>query len=183
MNKTLWIVLAAIVIFVGGYAFIRNSQTATKEEAMFGEEKMVREDDSAQKENTIIQKEDAATEDDKMMDKKEGDKIMAGQTAKGAYIDYSPAALSASTENGKAVLFFWAAWCPFCKSANEAFTSRTSEIPDGVTVLKTNYDTEKELKTKYGVTYQHTFVQVDASGKMLAKWNGGDLDSLKANLK
>jgi thioredoxin 1 len=106
----------------------------------------------------------------------------AAQT-KGAYVEYSPAALATATQNGKAVLFFHAKWCPFCKSANAAFSSRESEIPSGVTVLKTDYDTEKDLKTKYGVTYQHTFVQVDAQGNMVTKWNGGDIDSLKANLK
>ena len=32
-----------------------------------------------------------------------------------------------------------------------------------------------ELKKKYEVTYQHTFVQVDAQGNMIKKWSGGAL--------
>jgi hypothetical protein len=31
-------------------------------------------------------------------------------------------------------------------------------------VFKTDYDTQKELKTKYKITYQHTFVLVDEAG-------------------
>lgn len=38
--------------------------------------------------------------------------------------------------------------------------------------MKVNYDNSKELKTKYGVTYQHTLVQVDKDGKLLKKWAG-----------
>ena len=31
---------------------------------------------------------------------------------------------------------------------------------------------EMELKQKYGITTQHTFVQVDADGNEVAKWTG-----------
>ena len=117
---------------------------------------------------------------------KEDSKITRGgqKMTKGTYVEYSPAALAEASKNGgKAILFFYAPWCPFCKVADAAFTSRTGDIPAGVTVLKTSYDNEKELKTKYGVTYQHTFVQIDAQGNQITKWNGGDIDSLKTNLK
>ncbi len=40
--------------------------------------------------------------------------------------------------------------------------------------VKTDYDTERELKKKYGVTYQHTFVQVDAQGNQIKKWGGSN---------
>src|SRR3990167_6169147 len=83
----------------------------------------------------------------------------------------------------KVVLFFHAPWCPFCKAANAEFISRANEIPAGVTVLKTNYDSNTELKQKYGVTYQHTFVQIDNNENQVSKWNGGDIDNLKKYLK
>lgn len=99
------------------------------------------------------------------------------------YIEYSAANLKKATEEGKAVLFFHATWCPTCKVANEAFTNNSSQIPEGVTVLKTDYDSQKDLKAKYGITYQHTFVQVNSEGNELAKWNGGDIDELVKNIK
>ncbi len=101
----------------------------------------------------------------------------------GSYTEFSPESLRTAAGNGKAVLFFHASWCPTCKAANEAFSTRTSEIPAGVTILKTDYDAEKDLKARYGITYQHTFVQVDAEGNEITKWNGGDIEELQENLK
>ena len=95
--------------------------------------------------------------DDKMMD--DSDTMMQKT---GSYKDYSIATVEAEQKAGnKVVLFFHAPWCPFCKAANTEFMSRANEIPSGVTVLKTDYDSNSELKQKYGVTYQHTFVQID----------------------
>jgi thiol-disulfide isomerase/thioredoxin len=101
----------------------------------------------------------------------------------GSYTEYSAQSLETATATGKAVLFFHASWCPTCKAANEAFTTRASEIPAGVTILKADYDAEKDLKARYGITYQHTFVQIDAEGNEITKWNGGDIEELQENLK
>lgn len=57
------------------------------------------------------------------------------------------------------------------------------KIPENMVLMKTDYDTYTELKKKYGVTYQHTFVQVDENGNELTKWNGGGVNELEANLK
>lgn len=108
----------------------------------------------------------------------------APATVAGSYVDYSPTAVATATQNGgKAVLFFHASWCPTCKVANQEFTSKAAQIPAGVTVIKTDYDSSTELKKKYGVTYQHTFVQVDSAGNELAKWNGGAIEQLKKEVK
>ena len=42
---------------------------------------------------------------------------------------------------------------------------------------------KKELAQKYSITYQHTFVQIDAEGKEITKWNGGKIDELLTNIK
>lgn len=98
------------------------------------------------------------------------------------YVVYSQDAYTAAAET-KRVLFFHASWCPTCKVAREDFTTNTSLIPEGVTVLQVDYDTEKGLKEKYGITYQHTFVQVDAQGNEVTKWNGGGTKELATNVK
>lgn len=100
----------------------------------------------------------------------------------GSYLDYSEAAFAQSAGK-KRVYFFHANWCPTCKASNIEFNKRLSEIPKDVVIFKTDYDTQSALKKKYAITYQHTFVQVDASGKELAKWNGGDIDALVSHLK
>ena len=115
--------------------------------------------------NTPTGNEDSATQDQ----------------AAGKYTAYN-ADLVASTEGTK-LIFFHAPWCPFCKTADTAFKTNLDKIPKGVTVLKTDYDSNLELRKKYAVTYQHTFVQIDASGKQITKWNSGDIDLLIKNVK
>lgn len=93
----------------------------------------------------------------------------ATQAVKGSYQVYEPSKLALANE-GQVVLFFNAKWCPDCQRANSNFQKES--IPDGLTILSVDYDKYTELKKKYGVTYQHTFVQVDASGNQIKKWSG-----------
>lgn len=104
----------------------------------------------------------------------------ADLAATGVYIEYSPENYEQFKDHRR-ILFFYASWCPTCKAANQDFLTHASEIPAGVVLLKTDYDTEKELKAKYAITYQHTFVQVDAKGNELTKWNGGGFTELTKN--
>lgn len=102
----------------------------------------------------------------------------------GAYKEYSEAVREAEQAAGKkVVLFFHAAWCPFCKAADGDFKSNTDQFPNDVTVLKVDYDNSAELKQKYGVTYQHTFVQIDSEENIVTKWVSGGTKELLANLK
>jgi len=70
------------------------------------------------------------------------------------------------------VLFFHASWCPTCKATEENLNADPTGIPAGLTIVKVDYDNSDELKQQYGITTQHTFVQVDAEGNELAKWTG-----------
>jgi thiol-disulfide isomerase/thioredoxin len=98
----------------------------------------------------------------------------------GRYIEYSKESFDKAV-NSKRVYFFHAKWCPTCKIANEAFVRDMDKIPEDVILFKIDYDTEKELKTQYGISYQHTFVFVDSEGKEIRKWNGGDIEELISN--
>ena len=80
------------------------------------------------------------------------------------------------------VLFFYASWCPTCRSAREEFNKRQNEFKN-INIILVDYDNSKDLQKKYGVTYQHTFVQIDENGEALAKWNGGDVDKLLSNVR
>jgi len=96
----------------------------------------------------------------------------AGKSA--AYISYADyqADKAAYDAGGDVVLFFAASWCPTCQRADKNL--KGSGVPQGLTVVKTDYDSSAALKKQYGVTVQHTFVQVDPSGKALAKFTGSD---------
>lgn len=82
------------------------------------------------------------------------------QAMEGMYKPYDKTSYEQSAE-GKRVLFFHAKWCPACVSADKAL-SMSGAVPEGVTVFKVDYDMSADLKKQYGVTMQHTFVQVDA---------------------
>ena len=106
-----------------------------------------------------------------------------GEDFKGSrYLTYSQTNYDNSVGK-KRVFYFHAVWCPTCKVANEEFNRSLDKIPEDVVLLKTDYDTEKELKKKYNITYQHTFVLVDDEGNELKKWNGGGIEELISNTK
>jgi hypothetical protein len=48
----------------------------------------------------------------------------------------------------------------------------STAIPKDVVILKVNYDTATELKKKYSILSQSTFVQVDSQGNMYKRWLG-----------
>ena len=89
----------------------------------------------------------------------------------GAYIDYAdykadPQAFAA----GDVVLFFNASWCPTCQEAVKNLES--TDFPDGLTVVSVDYDSNLDLRKEYGVTTQHTFVQVGPDGEQITKFTG-----------
>lgn len=90
----------------------------------------------------------------------------------GYYKPYSEENLDL-VETEKIVLFFHATWCPSCRALNQDVENNIGSIPSELTILKVDYDKETELKRKYGVTTQHTLVQIDESGNLLKKWSGG----------
>lgn len=82
---------------------------------------------------------------------------------------------------GPTVLFFAAAWCPTCQADLRQIEGETSRLGD-ITVVVVDYDRERDVKVKYGVTYQHTYVQIDSSGSQLAVWSGGGADGILKNV-
>lgn len=101
----------------------------------------------------------------------------------GTYEDYNSSKL-ALADSGKVVLFFKASWCPSCNSLDKDILANLNNIPKGTYILKVDYDNSTELKKKYGITYQHTFVQVDSKGNQIEKWAGSPtLSELVSHIK
>jgi thiol-disulfide isomerase/thioredoxin len=67
------------------------------------------------------------------------------------------------------VLFFHASWCPKCRDTD---SSAKSGMPSGLTLVKVDYDSATKLRQQYGVTLQHSFVQIDENANSLKKWVG-----------
>lgn len=96
------------------------------------------------------------------------------------YNPYSQTAFEAA-KGMKRVLFFFAPWCPTCVPADKAFRNNQDKIPENVALFRVDYDSATELKRQYNITYQHTYVLVDDTGREIKKWNGGGIDELIAN--
>ena len=78
------------------------------------------------------------------------------------------ALLEGAIGNGvPAILFFKANWCPKCRAHDEKLRVwyGTEEFP--MSVYAVDYDNSLELKSRYGVVQQHTFVKIDGEGNLV----------------
>lgn len=158
MNKNLVLVLLVIVVLVVGGIY--KSKNSPKDSNMMEKDSMMKKDEGS------------------MMDKDEG-----MMKSSGSYESYSADKL-ALADSGDVVLFFRASWCPTCRALDADIKANLKNIPSNVTILDVDYDNSTTLKQKYGVTYQHTLVQVDSSGNQIGKWMGSPtLASLVINIK
>ena len=126
------------------------------------------------------------TKTDSMMKKEETNVMDKGDTMMkaGSYEAYAPEKVMLASATHDVVLFFRASWCPTCRAVDADIKANLSKIPSDLAILDVNYDNSSELKKKYGVTYQHTFVQVDKDGNMIKKWSGSPtLSALVAEIK
>ena len=208
MNNVIGIIIALLAIVGGGLYFI-NSQNTVQAPAADVMQKEVAEvmekGEVMVKDEAVMQKEEAADtmmkKDGETMEKHEGDsmekeEVMVKEEAvmqkeevmvkeEPAPVSVSPGSFRAYSSNavasadGDVVIGFFADWCPSCRALKSDINSDLSAIPAGLTILEANYDTATDLKKRYGVTTQHTLVQVDKNGTLINKWRGGNtLDSV-----
>jgi thioredoxin 1 len=175
-------------------AMSKTSEVMMKKDDATMMEKMTPEEKAAFEKMTPAQKESMMMEKEKMMKdgvpgdammKKEGDSMKKDDAMmkKTGYLDYSLENLAANS-TGKNIIFFKASWCPTCKTVDADITTNLSKIPAGVNIMKVDYDNSTELKKKYGVTQQHTFVAVDKDGnKINSNVGAPTLDAVLALVK
>lgn len=166
--KKIFALVVVVLIGIGLYAYNSNFMYPLRDVENF---------ENTNQENTSIKNEETKEN----MINLEVD-INNEISAKGTYEEYAPNKILEKGENGRVLLFFYASWCPSCRSLDKDINNNLSNIPSDLTILKTNYDKEGELKTKYKVTYQHTLVEVDKDGNMLKKWTGGDFAEILKQL-
>ncbi len=97
----------------------------------------------------------------------------------GSYVAYSSGALANTA--GTKLLFFHAPWCPQCRSLDGDI--KKNGVPNAVTIFKIDYDSNQQLRQKYGVTIQTTVVRVDDQGNLVDKYVAYDDPSLQAVLR
>lgn len=167
-TKKLTPVIIAILVFGGIYYYAKGVNTGTSTQ-----------NSNEQLKNTnTVMTDETKMDSDGLMDSEDSmEKDVAGAT----YLNYSSdAATQAISEGKKPVLFFHASWCPTCRALeNELQSGGLEELSSDIVLIKTDYDTELELRQKYGITIQHTLVQVDEQGNEVAKWTGGGVSTIQ----
>jgi thiol:disulfide interchange protein len=173
MNKSILIVIISVlVIALAGFFVYQNTSSNQKQQnlADMGDTMMDEISD-----DHMITDENSNVRDSSMM-----------QDSK--YVEFTSSVLKENVDKRR-VLFFYANWCPICGPADANFKENTNRIPDDVVLIRVNYNDsetdadEMALADQYGITYQHTFVQIDESGNTIATWNGGQIEELLANIE
>lgn len=103
-----------------------------------------------------------------------------GQTV-GSYTEYSAEKVAATSDTK--ILFFHAPWCPQCRALETSIEA--GPIPNGVTIFKVDYDSNQDLRQRYGVTIQTSLVHVDDNGNLIKRYvayNEPTLASVSENL-
>lgn len=84
----------------------------------------------------------------------------------GTYISWNETAIAEAP--GKVVLFFHAPWCGQCLKLEDGILAQG--VPDGVTIIKVDWDTRQDLEQKYDVPQRTTFVELDADGGVVQRY-------------
>lgn len=168
------IAVIGAVAALGGWWYVSSQQTMQdtalmEEKAMAEKVAMEKKAETSQQPEAMMEKKPEAMVKEEAMMKQDTAMMVKG----GQYVPYDASKI-AFAKDGKVVLFFRAAWCPTCRALDADIKANLSQIPQDVLVLDVDYDQYTDLKKQYGVTYQHTLVQIDATGSMIAKWSGSE---------
>ncbi|CAJ0794248.1 MAG: thioredoxin family protein [Ralstonia sp.] len=97
---------------------------------------------------------------------------------------YSASTLAAAQQADKPVaVHFRADWCPTCRAQDKALQELRKEPGLDLTVLEANYDTEKELKRKFGVQAQSTLVVLHGRKEVTRLVGDTSTDGIRRALK
>lgn len=185
-TPTLKIIIGLAIIGVIGF-FIGNllSDSSDENEVVTTESTGAREEMATSDSDTMMEntEEIDAMEEVEEATVVDNTSIVESVATPGSYTAYNPSLL-ANAEDGAVLLFFHASWCPSCRGLENDIEANLEDIPSDVTILKVNYDTETELRKKYGVVRQHTLVRVDENGKKIETLTGltNTLDQVLAQI-
>ncbi len=162
MDKKIIFGISSVALLVlVGFGFLLYSDSGTSEVEVNNEN----ESENSQVDRSEDSNDQDNDESSSSLDEGENDNMdeSISNTTAGVYEEYSEDKIK-NAANGDVVLFFHASWCSTCRLADKNIKEDADEIPSDLTILKVDYDSSTELRQKYGVTTQHTFVKVDENG-------------------
>jgi thiol-disulfide isomerase/thioredoxin len=161
-----------IITALAGLGYVQSSQNSAQKAKDEASAMIKKTEDAAmvkkQEAEAMLKKDSTTSSTSSSATVKEGEMSMSKA---GIFATYAPDALT-KTEGHRNVLFFSATWCPTCQATNKDIQANLDKIDSKIHILSVDYDTSTELKAKYGVTMQHTFVIVDGAGNLIRKTNG-----------
>lgn len=167
MQKLLVILFVVIFIIGVGYFFTHSEDSVRQESVVLSTademEKVSDDVESDMSTASTVTTEDLEIEmAEEMMEKD----TMPAETMKkaGVYKAYD-ADMVASNDAEHTLLFFHAAWCPSCRALDADIAQHAGTIPENVVIYKVDYDTATDLKRKYGITTQHSLIEIDSNGE------------------
>ena len=170
--------VALAVIIGGAFYFTAREQSPATEDAMAKPD-----EDAMKKDGAAMDKKDDAMmeKEGEMMTVKYTGTVLAGKSA--PLLVYNKADYDTAMQSDKlVVLYFYANWCPICKSetANALYPAFNELATDTVVGFRVNYNdsdtdsNEKSLASQFGVAYQHTKVFVKNGQRILKSPEGWD---------
>jgi thiol-disulfide isomerase/thioredoxin len=189
MKLTVLAALAAL-LFTAGLTAQSTDGTMMKSDSSTADGTMMKSDDTMMKsdntmmnsDNTMMKSDSTMMKSDASMMVSDADRKMSADPMDISAFNLkglgnqvvafkSEAAAQALAKKGTVVYFFAATWCPECQATYKDLKANFSMLPKNFTLVFVNYDKAKELKMKYGITAQHTFVQLGAMGEKKKVWS------------
>ncbi len=97
---------------------------------------------------------------------------------------YSAQVLADAEQAGRPVaLHFHADWCPTCRAQDKTLDAMKAEKGLDLTILKVDYDTEKDLKKRFAVRTQSTMVVLKGSKEVARLAGDTSADAIRGALK
>ncbi len=100
----------------------------------------------------------------------DGAEIYPAVTGAGSYREYAPKLVG---QEARTILDFSASWCSSCQAFEADIARNMDKIPSDVMILRVDYDTRSDLRHKYGIRTQNTFVEIDRDGAPVKTVIGG----------
>lgn len=155
--KTASIIVGVIVLILGIGYFVTNSETEPNQRAQG-----ITQVDTPQYSDDVTTQDTTPDSDTKSAAQTNETKTDNAATT-GTYQTYDAKKIAQSNAE-HIFLFFHATWCPSCRALDADIASNIDSIPEGVAIYKIDYDTATELKRQYGVTTQHSIIEIDTEG-------------------
>jgi len=134
--RTILIIISAVVLILGAGYFAMNSAS----------------------DSSLIEKKVPLQDKQGSVKELESDGVTAG-----VYAPYDAEQIAQSKAD-HILLFFHATWCPSCRALDADIVANANSIPAGVEIYKVDYDIEVALKRQYGVTTQHSIIEISSTG-------------------